>query len=475
MIAIQQLIDTTNLSKDLAETATVLRINEVALTLPDIELLTEIEKALNTANLGKLIITDEFNQSFSCIEVTQADLSLKYNIKIEKSSVYFISKQGFGTFLKSEFETHQFDTIGLLYISAPVKLAYTTLIPLDQLPLATIKRQEIETPCKQRITKAHDLESQALLPVNIKKWIVPFETENIHYPDEWKIIAARKTLASISSEISYNHEANTYALEFKGPRKATIIFSLTDTEIFNQCFMVLNDIANWIFNSTHADIEIKHILLNNEISRIFDNTTSASDIALVKNNLTDAFESSQLAFKYHLSNISKDLQKSLAELNKTLFDYISKIRQNTSDITNSLWRDFTTVFGFLILSFALKKNDTAVEYFNLFCYIMIGYISISYFINASSGFWFYYGLKNSLTQWRSKLYSYMSSDEYNISALTPIKNAFRKFRFAFIMILFCYLFIILLLLYLTKDIGNLILLIDHNTVFKILLCRMFCI
>lgn len=453
MIVIQQLIDTTHLSEALVETKDVLRINEVTLTLPDLNLLTELEKSITANNLGKLSILDEFSQSINCSDLKQIDLRLKYNIKIEKTPTYFISKQGFRKFLQLEFDTYQLDTIGLHFIITPIKIGTVTLIPLEQFNSETVNQQNTEIIEKTRITKAYDLESQALLSANIKKWISPAETESIYYPDEWKTVAAIRILASISSEISYTQTTKKYTAEFKGPRKATLIFSLNDTEIFKNCFTVLNSIASWIFNSSPSDIEIKHTFLNIEICRILDNTKQITDTDLIKTTLSDAFESGQLAFKYYLSNISKDLQKSLAELNKTLFDYISKIRQNTTDITSSLWRDFTTVFGFLILSFALKKDDTAVEYFNLFCYIMIGYITISYFINASSGFWFYYGLKKNLNEWRSKLYSYMSTDEYNISALLPIKKAFQKFRIAFIIVLLCYLFITAFLLYIIRENG----------------------
>ncbi len=64
-----------------------------------------------------------------------------------------------------------------------------------------------------------------------------------------------------------------------------------------------------------------------------------------------------MAYRYYLQDTNKELYKSLTEINKTLFEHTSKIRQNTMDLISGLWRDFTTAFGLLVLNFSLKKPD----------------------------------------------------------------------------------------------------------------------
>src|SRR5690606_30750846 len=107
----------------------------------------------------------------------------------------------------------------------------------------------------------------------------------------------------------------------------------------------------WIY-SEGRDIETRHHLFNNQVTLLPSAVANYFD-----NDLPVAFErtleNSRLAYRHYVQSGNKDLTKSITEINKTLFDHMSRIRQNTVDLVNGLWRDFTTAFALMVLNFSL--------------------------------------------------------------------------------------------------------------------------
>jgi len=267
------------------------------------------------------------------------------------------------------------------------------------------------------------------LPANVDQWLVD---QHGSIPDYWKIIAAPKLLAVISSEVLLLNDE--LSVVFKGDRRVKLMLNLADEQLMSSIYTTVNTVANWIY-SEGKDIETRHHVFNNqvcllslsEIDHFFDNFNSIVDRVL---------ENSILAYRYYVQSSNKELTKSLTEINKTLFEHVGKIRQNTVDLVNGLWRDFTTAFGLMILNFSLKKPDVSQVYWNL---MLVGLII---YLCSSVGFWFYYRLKQSLTDMRTRIYGYLTDDDFNDFALNPLKSAQRKFIKTFWVILVCYLAII---------------------------------
>lgn len=228
------------------------------------------------------------------------------------------------------------------------------------------------------------------------------------------------------------------SIEFRGERRRTLIVAIDNNKIFLETFATIHQITFWIYFQT-KDIDSRLTLFNQQFSSLLEEEEiELNEVELIK-KLKIAFENSQLSYRYYLSNSSKELQKTLNDLNKTLFEYISKIRQNSSDLANTLWKDFTTSLGVMILNFAIKKQEIVGKYFNLFAISLCVYVIISLLIGSFSSFWFYYSLKKNLNSWRTKLYSYLNEDEYNTFAIFPLKKAFNVYILVFVVVLLAYI------------------------------------
>ena len=89
--------------------------------------------------------------------------------------------------------------------------------------------------------------------------------------------------------------------------------------------------SNWIYGES-KDIDTRHGIFNHQITLILPENMANLNISTI---LISALDNSKLAYRYYLQSSNKDLNKTLTELNKTLFEYITKIRQNTTDLMSS--------------------------------------------------------------------------------------------------------------------------------------------
>lgn len=429
-----------------SETIESFRIVDFELTQDEFYNLIALKAYTIDNELGNLIVRPDIGDEIDLDTPYSEEYSGKVSFKIEKADkLYFITEHGFLEFLNSsntfpknhiylQFTDSSFTTFTLKFLS---------LTKTENFILGI--SEEINSV---KYIKALNPAAQNLLPKNLQDWLTPnkfFHT----CPSSWKTESAKKILCCLCTEFYTEDDSITY--EFKGDLRKSLKILNSNNAFYIHVFENVNTIAQWIYFQK-IDIESRLILFNQQFSTLLNNNDKFDSDDLNK-KMAIALENSKLAFAYYLSNSSKELQKTLVDLNKTLFDYIGKMRQNTTDLSTSLWRDFATVLAVIILNFTIKKQDVIQDYFKYFGIGLCIYITISFFITSNSGFWFYYSLKESLKNWRTKLYSYLSSSEYSEFALIPLRNAFEKFRFVFWICLVSYLSMIVFVLFISDNLS----------------------
>lgn len=439
MSDIKQFLSNERINSTISETKESIRTGEVEFSEELFLFIKELSLYFNDNNLGRVIITSDIGDLIDFNNPNDKIHEGSGKIQIVKSSSYFITEKGFEQYINSiqDFETK--DPIRLYFIEIPFATLSRFFIPLlyplqpSQVLNATNSTDTI------KFVKPLDFKSQQLVTRNIENWLVE-ESELPKTPISWQVVVSKKLLVTLAAEVAI--ENNLIKIEFKGDRRKSISIPELDRDKFISTFKEVNEIANWIYYQ-NIDTDTRHALFNQQICLLLEDDAVQLSTSEFKRKLIVAYQNSLLAYRYYLSSSSKELQKTLSELNRTLFDYVSKIRQNTSDLSTSLWRDFTTAFGVMILNFLLKKQDIISGYFQWFAVAISLYVLVSFFIIASSGFWFYYGLKQNVSDWRNKLYSYLSDVEYNDLAEGPLKSAFKKFRLTFWIVLISYTILII--------------------------------
>lgn len=442
MLNLQELI--LNLvNRDLSkvdEKAYLLRLYAIPLTVNTFKLI----KCLNSSDyeneIQNIIVNVEGMQIRISLEDEYSEIyeGESATIKIEKKQSYglrFLFEQGFETYLSEKNTLEEVQYVQLDFVNTSFSSLSTLFSPPSSPKL--IQNLIIENVQAIKYTKALNTESQKYLPTNILTWISKNTTDKT--PKAWKIWSTLKLFCSLSSEL--HSDANTLEYYFRGERRKKVTLNLNEKDKLSDLCSEIADCADWIFRQS-KDIDTRHYIFNHQMTLALPDDANFHDITDFKTFLKNVIDNSMLVYRYHLQSSSKELAKTLTELNKTLFEYIGKIRQNAADLVTGLWRDLTTVVGLLLLNFALKKPDVIEQNYHVIGFGLCLYLAFSIFLNARMGFWFFKNINNSLSEWRSKIYSYLNDTEFENFAKKPLIEAFKKYKFTFWIVVVFYVLMI---------------------------------
>lgn len=426
-----------------SESKTHIRLLEVEYHFHTHQFLSQLQLYLDSNHLGSLSIITALGADI--------DISTPFNtvnegiitLKIEKSNIhYFVSEQGFADFLKKEKSLKDFKKIGLIFINKIFSTLSTVFTPLKDISGSHESTNHDDDISPIKIVKPINAAAQNFLPDSIKSWLITTSNQQ-DVPDSWKVISSQKMLSTLCNEFSIENQH--FILEFRGDQRRQLSIKSSDETMFLDLYAIIYSTYEWVYYQS-KDIDSRHSLFTHHMAQLLNDGQRQIDKESLKLKLLSARENSKLAYSYYLSNASKELNKSLSELNKTLFDYHSKIRQNISDLSFSLWRDFSTAMGIMALNFSIKKPDMIDQYYTYFAVAIAIYVSLSFIISSTNGFYFYYGLKKNLNDWRTRLYSYMSQEDYEKLCIIPLKSSFKKFRTYFFVIMIAYMVLIVSIL-----------------------------
>jgi hypothetical protein len=93
------------------------------------------------------------------------------------------------------------------------------------------------------------------------------------------------------------------------------------------------------------------------------------------------------------------------------------------------------------------------SFFDFLGYGLSIYLAFSIFLNARMSFWYYKSLISNLSDWRTKIYSYLGDEDWNKYALLPLKSAQGKYKMTFFFAIGLYFVMISAVLIFTMDID----------------------
>jgi hypothetical protein len=432
------------------ETLDALICSDIVLTIDSFKHLQEVNGYLRELNFGEILMTDELGGDIDLSENKELQKNVtKGRFSIQKTSSFpiFFTEIAWTKYLESL--TVLKPVYGLFFSKVDFHSTYsiyfgeTTLLSGQKITYPIIIDPSNDV---SKLVKALNAEANEYLTTSSDYWKGP--TSN-NCPTWWKKISTAKLLSTFGKEIRLNgHSAE---LTFIGDRRINVPIDIHSDHLI-EGYDSVQLLTDWLYQDDRGT-ETRHTILNNQVGLL-----SISDTALFSSTIAPVADKilagAKMAYRYYLQDTDKELTKSLTEINKTLFEHVGKIRQNTMDLISGLWRDFTTAFGLLILNFSLKKPDVSASYWNWLLYGLIIYLLVNLALTGNMGFWFYYRLKNSLADMRIRIYGYLTDEDFNVYATNPLKAAFRKFRKTYIWIALCYLAIIILILLSMRELSN---------------------
>lgn len=448
MLVIKFFINDWLKSTSTTETLDTLRLHSFIINEENYSEVQKLDDKLKEHGLGGVTLINSLTQpvgldSEYSPDMDDTDGSLKINKEINRP--HFYTENGFSTFLAKGLGLSKVDKIELGFITKPF-CSQTILFA----PLYEDSNIDFEKKSEQinilKYVKYLNKASAKYLPDNILNWIVP----NPHsgFPLAWIQHSTIRLIASLCSELYLENNA-TLVLEFKGEGRRKVEIEEASISNFNwgNIFAIVNEAANWVYGSG-TDIDSRHTIFNFQIAALLPNELKLTqggihDLVIV---LENAVENAALAYRFHLQDKSKELTNTLNGLNKTLFDYTNKIRENTAALTGTMWRDFTTTLGFLFLNLALKKPNLPDVYFKWLGYGLSFYLMVSFFFNVWVGTSFYKNLTKSLEDWRFKIYGYLSEEDFKNLVTDGLKNAHEKYRIVAALIFVLYVLMIIAVL-----------------------------
>jgi len=401
---------------------------------------------------------DEFIIVDSAFDPARKDETVSVTIA-KKGTPFFLTDKGFANYLELSNRLAS-GTIRLYFIQEPFQTGDAYYIPWSSiLSDPRVKYDKLGDPTI--FVRGIGEKAVQFLPKFAENWI---SSDGISSGkcDPWSKVASLKLLSILCDDIQIDGSA--FIITFKGDRTKTLKIDAhisDDLASLKFLFPLINEITKWIYlEEKHIATKLTFLHQHLSYSLLDDKSMYKSDD--LRRIFSSAFDGARLSFEYFLKNISKDVLKNMSDLSKALLDNQAKIKQNISDLSTTMWKDFTTVFGVIVLQFAIKQNDLVAKYFPVFGWGLILYVAISYSITAFNGFEFYYDTRASITDSWPRIYSYMDAADMKRGFFDPLRNSFVRFRGIFWIVLLAYLALVVFILNLIPDVQQFIGNITHK-------------
>ncbi|MCP1384604.1 hypothetical protein [Runella salmonicolor] len=397
------------------------------------------------SDTGDITIKDDLLDTLIELDETEDYIGSSVTIKITKKPsqyLFFYTLKGFESYLKSENSLINTSAINLSFL----KKSFRTNSVLFSACFENLAENDVEKISTIKFVKPLSIESQKLLSLDINAWITKDNfLDDVVVLDAWRENSSLRLICSLCSEVFKEQES--LELYFRGDRRKKIQINISDSTLLKLLFKITTNCANWVYGQA-KDIDTRHGIFNSQISYLLSDDLNNDNLLL---HFELALDNSKLAYRFYLQSSNKELTKTLTDLNKTLLEYTTKIRQNSTDLISTLWRDFGTTLALMLLNFSLKKTESLDTLYDYLAIALSIYLVASISLTAKLGFWFYYNLKENLSDWRGKIYGYLSDEEFNKYAIIPLKSAQEKYNFTFAISVVLYIVLIIGVITLSFD------------------------
>jgi hypothetical protein len=354
-----------------------------------------------------------------------------FRINIQKPSrtpnelldtLYVVTHQGFSDFLENGHPARKWKLLHLVTaFSCQSRIFgnWDTPLTLNERPATKPPRLLVKESATTRE-----------VPEDVRQWLLDegstlAENEFLHQ------LWAAHAFVALSRCVANEVDQQGNKLIFKGPPKLSLEFikdqKPTAGSVLLASFQPLHDAALWVYEST-KDAEAKHILLATEIAR--SGRSDGEVLTYFNEHLSSAFECARIAYQMSISEITKDTLKSLGDLRKAITEETSKATDATRQTIAAISTAMTVGVGLIAARLAVGIQPTLIATVML---IVFSYTALV----AHTG-WGFIKIQRALRkEWQSKLYRFLSTDEYKKMVGDPAADSERAFALTALGGLFC--------------------------------------
>ncbi|OYQ00877.1 hypothetical protein [Pseudomonas mandelii] len=258
-------------------------------------------------------------------------------------------------------------------------------------------------------------------PSSISPWLIlesPTSPSVIY--EAWSDTAKQNLAFCLPSEI--RSEGDVVEAVFRGGRSLPVTVAEVDWGTVD--YVSFSDACSWIY-ATPREAETKFQLLNNHLAINWNlgSVWPEGSNQILDNSLTGAKE----AFAFHLQDQSKEAVKGLGDLRKGLQEEVAKTQAAARDLISAVWRDFAIAGVVLALKLPgspITLDGKVIQSLYIATAVLL---ALSVFVSGFSSIRFNALADSSRKDWRNKLYSFMSNQDWQKLVETPIRSGRRVF------------------------------------------------
>lgn len=340
-----------------------------------------------------------------------------YRIRIGKNepdpAVFrIVSNSAFERLLRQEF---QHDTVKVARLEMPILTMGIQILPWDDEP-EKFERENVSNP----LIFLTDLRPEGRVPDRLENWILRKPTEwreSCEASKVWQWAATKRLIPALSVQVSHDGETLSFGTSPRVSLSASRLLSHEPLEAEQRAFSSLQQAARWVFEEP-KQTGMRHGLLNAEVARIARFNQDA--VELFTENCSIILETSQIAYRLGLSELSGNALQMLSQLRSEVSDQIGKSTDSTRQLMLALAGALSLGIGLVAakLSSAAPDNVLVTVLLVATAYvILVGYVGFQY-VNS---------LRSSRKAWREHLYHFLPEATYTQMVVKPIGNAFRDY------------------------------------------------
>lgn len=183
--------------------------------------------------------------------------------------------------------------------------------------------------------------------------------------------------------------------------------------------------ARWIY-AEGTDVEVRFLLFTHELARLWPDDVDW--LSGMRRYAAAALESAGNAYRQHLSETTNETLKALSDLRKALSDEVSKIGEQTRDNVGALWRDFAIALAAIIAHFTVDRPSQIDPFYSrLVLWVAALYLLIVLLSTLWANDRFANIAREGQDQWRTRLYGFLSDDDFSVLSTCPLQSARKVF------------------------------------------------
>lgn len=369
----------------------------------------EHAKALREHLLGagfEPTVTDAVGDHFedSNPELGEEPFSVTFSKPQVEGELVFVSTRAFGKWLMAP-------TVTSMVRVASCEVAFLTEAFLvgSSTTIASSK-DERARKCPRKVVR--DATGDQIVPADLRPYLLNEDAPSTHLDrafEEW----AERSVLCVSLALA-NEVHHGLRLEFSGPPRFEVNWIEAGAKIRAiEWFECVQNVARWVYD-IDREVDLRHRLFSQEFARLAYGHSSLP-IAMLKAGQS-ALEGARIAYSFHLQEISKDALKGLADLRKAVADDTQKLFEATRQLGLS-----AAAALFYAVGLVAARTATNISSLLYGCLIILGmcYVGMIILINNRA-----IDHQRELRGiWRSKLYRYLTEDEFRDLVQVPTARA----------------------------------------------------